>query len=158
MFSSRIIHINFFIRLVLLGGRTASSDGYIKLVYLLPQNKNGVFEVYNITGQLVYQMNLPAWSTLQFVKFPEMSNGVYTCVIKSGYDRVGKKLVLMKWELNWIFHFPLATPCGKACLWRLVVPTSISAARFYASTFSLNFIIIKWMTNFVFFALYICWL
>ncbi|MFN0187903.1 MAG: T9SS type A sorting domain-containing protein [Bacteroidia bacterium] len=73
-----------------------TSDGHIKLVYLLPQNKNGVFEVYNITGQLVYQMNLPAWSTLQFVKFPEISNGVYTCVIKSGYDRVGKKLVLMK--------------------------------------------------------------
>jgi hypothetical protein len=73
-----------------------TSDGYIKLVYILPQNKSGVFEVYNIAGQLVYQMNLPAWSTLQFVKMPEMSNGVYTCVIKSGYERAGMKLVLMR--------------------------------------------------------------
>ncbi len=73
-----------------------TSDGYIKLVYLLPQNKSGVFEVYNITGHLIYQMNLTPWSTLQFIKLPELSNGVYTCVIKSGYDRVGKKLVLMK--------------------------------------------------------------
>ena len=73
-----------------------TSDGTIKLVYLLPQNKNGVFEVYNMTGQLVYKMNLPPWSTLQFVLLPELSNGVYTCVIKSGYERVGRKLVLMK--------------------------------------------------------------
>ena len=73
-----------------------TSDGYIKLVYLLPQNKNGVFEVYNITGQLVYKRNLPPWSTLQFVQLPELSNGVYTCVIKSGYERVGRKLVFMK--------------------------------------------------------------
>ena len=73
-----------------------TSDGTIKLVYLLPQNKGGVFEVYNINGQRVYEMNLPPWSTLQFVQLPELSNGVYTCVIKSGYERVGRKLVLMK--------------------------------------------------------------
>ncbi|MBK9400698.1 MAG: T9SS type A sorting domain-containing protein [Bacteroidetes bacterium] len=73
-----------------------TNDGYIKLVYLLPQNKNGVFEVYNVIGQRVFEINLPAWSTLQFVKIPEMSNGVYTCVIRSGYERVGKKLVVMR--------------------------------------------------------------
>ena len=73
-----------------------TSDGTIKLVYLLPQNKNGVFEVYNMTGQLVYKMNLPPWSTLQFVQLPELSNGVYTCVIKSGYERAAKKLVVLK--------------------------------------------------------------
>ena len=73
-----------------------TSDGYIKLVYLLPQNKSGVFEVFNITGQLIYQMNLTPWSTLQFIKLPEMSSGVYTCVIKSGYERVAKKLVVLK--------------------------------------------------------------
>ncbi|MBK7967080.1 MAG: T9SS type A sorting domain-containing protein [Bacteroidetes bacterium] len=73
-----------------------TSDGYIKLVYLLPQNKKGVFEVYNMTGQRVYEMNLPPWSTLQFVKIPEFSNGVYTCVIRSGYERSATKLVLMR--------------------------------------------------------------
>ncbi|MBK7966249.1 MAG: T9SS type A sorting domain-containing protein [Bacteroidetes bacterium] len=73
-----------------------TSDEYIKLVYLLPQNKAGVFEVYNMTGQLVYKMNLPPWSTLQFVQLPELSNGVYTCVVKSGYDRAAKKLVIVQ--------------------------------------------------------------
>ncbi|MFN0188371.1 MAG: T9SS type A sorting domain-containing protein [Bacteroidia bacterium] len=73
-----------------------TSDGSIKLIYLLPQNKNGVFEVYNITGQLVYKMNLPPWSTLQIIQLPELCNGVYTCVVKSEYERVGRKLVVMK--------------------------------------------------------------
>ncbi|MBK7682020.1 MAG: T9SS type A sorting domain-containing protein [Bacteroidetes bacterium] len=73
-----------------------TSDGYIKLMYLLPQNKPGGFEVYDMTGQLVYKMNLPAWSTLQMVKLPELSNGVYTCVVRSGYEWVGRKLVVMR--------------------------------------------------------------
>ena len=73
-----------------------TSDGYIKLIYLLPQNKPGGFEVYDMTGQLVYKMNLPAWSTLQMVKLPELSNGVYTCVVRSGYEWVGRKLVVMR--------------------------------------------------------------
>jgi hypothetical protein len=73
-----------------------TSDGYIKLVYLLPQNNPGIFEVYNLTGQRVFEMNLPSWSTLQFVKLPELSSGVYTCVIRSGYERATTKLVLMR--------------------------------------------------------------
>ncbi len=73
-----------------------STDGNVQIVYLLPQNKQGEFEVYDITGQLVYKMNLPPWSTLQYVHLPELSNGVYTCVIKSGFERVGKKLVVMR--------------------------------------------------------------
>jgi len=73
-----------------------SADGYINIIYLLPQNKAGVFEVYNMTGQLVYKMQLPPWSTLQQIKLPELSSGVYTCVVRSGYERVGRKLVVMK--------------------------------------------------------------
>ncbi len=73
-----------------------TNDGNIKLVYLLPQNQPGVFEVYDITGQLVYKMNLPSWSTLQYVHLPELSNWVYTCVITSGFERVGRKLVVMR--------------------------------------------------------------
>ncbi len=71
-------------------------DGNIKLVYLLPQNQPGVFEVYDITGQLVYKMHLPPWSTLQYVHLPELSNGVYTCVIRSGFERATGKMVLLR--------------------------------------------------------------
>lgn len=73
-----------------------TNDGFIKILYSLPQNKPGIFEVYNITGQLVYSMNLPQWSTMQLIQLPELSNGVYSCVVKSGYERVGKKLVVVR--------------------------------------------------------------
>ncbi len=72
------------------------SDGVVKLTYLLPQNKAGVLEVFDLTGQRVYSQQLPPWSTLQFVQLPEMSSGLYTCVIRSGNEKTAKKLVVMR--------------------------------------------------------------
>ncbi|MFN8152684.1 MAG: T9SS type A sorting domain-containing protein [Bacteroidia bacterium] len=72
------------------------AEGPVKIIYLLPENKSGIFEVYNMTGQLVYKMNLPPWSTLQYVDLPELSEGVYTAVVRSGYERSAKKLVVME--------------------------------------------------------------
>ncbi len=72
------------------------ADGPVKIIYLLPENKSGIFEVYNMTGQLVYKMNLPPWSTLQYVDLPSLSEGVYTAVVRSGYERSAKKLVVLK--------------------------------------------------------------
>jgi Secretion system C-terminal sorting domain len=72
------------------------SDRWVKLTYLLPQNKAGVFEVYDLTGQQVYSQRLPPWSTLQYVQLPALSNGLYSCVIRSGNERVAKKLVVMR--------------------------------------------------------------
>ncbi len=71
------------------------ADGPVKIIYLLPENKSGVFEMYNITGQLVYKVNLPPWSTLQYVDLPSLSEGVYTAVVRSGYERSAKKLIVM---------------------------------------------------------------
>ncbi|MFN8152833.1 MAG: T9SS type A sorting domain-containing protein [Bacteroidia bacterium] len=72
------------------------ADGPVKIIYLLPENKSGVFEVYDITGQLVYKMNLPPWSTLQYVDLPSLSEGVYTAVVRSGYERSAKKLAIIR--------------------------------------------------------------
>ncbi|MFN8152682.1 MAG: T9SS type A sorting domain-containing protein [Bacteroidia bacterium] len=72
------------------------ADGPVKIIYLLPENKSGIFEIYNMTGQLVYKMNLPPWSTLQLVELPRLSEGVYTAVVRSGYERSAKKLVVME--------------------------------------------------------------
>ena len=72
------------------------AEGPVKIIYLLPENKSGIFEVYNMTGQLVYKMNLPPWSTLQYVDLPGLSEGVYTAVVRSGYERSAKKLVVME--------------------------------------------------------------
>ncbi len=71
------------------------ADGPVKIIYLLPENKSGIFEVYDITGQLVYKMNLPSWSTLQLVDLPELSEGVYTAVVRSGTFCAMKKLVVL---------------------------------------------------------------
>ncbi len=72
------------------------ADGPVKIIYLLPENKSGIFELYDITGQLVYKMNLPLWSTLQYVELPPLSEGVYTSVVRSGYERSAKKLVVVR--------------------------------------------------------------
>ena len=73
-----------------------SGDGFIKIIYMLPQNHGGLFEVYDITGQLVYSMNLPEWSTLQYLELPKLSDGVYTAVVRSGYEKAAKKLVIVR--------------------------------------------------------------
>ncbi len=72
------------------------ADGPVKIIYLLPENKSGIFEVYNMTGQLVHKVNLPPWSTLQYVDLPSLSEGVYTAVVRSGYERSAKKLVVVR--------------------------------------------------------------
>ncbi|MBK8875719.1 MAG: T9SS type A sorting domain-containing protein [Bacteroidetes bacterium] len=72
-------------------------DGNIKIMYLLPQNKSGRLEIFDINGRRVYEMNLPHWSTMQQISLPEsISSGVYNCMITSGGERGSKKLVVYK--------------------------------------------------------------
>ena len=71
------------------------SNGNFKIVYLLPQNKSGTLQIFDITGKQVYKQNLPPWSTMQYITLPKLANGVYQCVISSGNERVHKKLVVL---------------------------------------------------------------
>jgi len=72
------------------------NNGNFKIVYLLPQNKSGTLQIFDITGKQVYKQNLPPWSTMQYITLPKLANGVYQCVISSGNERVHKKLVIFK--------------------------------------------------------------
>ncbi len=72
------------------------SSGFVKLMYLLPQNKKCLFEVFDVTGKKVFSYNLPQWSTLQNINLNFLSNGVYNCVITSANERVSKKLAVIK--------------------------------------------------------------
>jgi hypothetical protein len=72
------------------------TNGSFKIIYLLPQNRSGVFEVYDVHGRKVYKQNLPPWSTLQWITLPEVSEGIYSGVIKSGVEIASKKIVLIK--------------------------------------------------------------
>jgi Secretion system C-terminal sorting domain len=72
------------------------TSSLIKIMYLLPQNKSGVLEVYNLQVQLMFQSNLPPWSTLQHFNLSTLADGLYQCVLKSDGYSVSKKLVLMR--------------------------------------------------------------
>jgi Secretion system C-terminal sorting domain len=72
------------------------ASSFIKIMYLLPQNKSGVLDVYNLQGQLVFHSQLPPWSTLQQFNLSFLSDGMYQCVLKSDGYSVSKKLVLMR--------------------------------------------------------------
>ncbi len=47
------------------------NNGNFKIMYLLPQNKAGKLEIFDINGRAVYSQNLPQWSTLQFISLPK---------------------------------------------------------------------------------------
>lgn len=72
------------------------TNGVLSIGYLLPQNKSGVFEIYDVTGKVVFKYNLPPWSNEQSFKLPELSNGVYNCVIRSDDKRVSKKIAVIR--------------------------------------------------------------
>lgn len=73
------------------------STGNFNIIYMLPQNKKGKLEVFDITGKVVYEMKLPQWSTLQQISLPAtLGNGIYNCVIMAGYHRASKKIAIIK--------------------------------------------------------------
>jgi hypothetical protein len=64
--------------------------------YLLPQNKAGVFSIYDVTGKIVFKYNLPPWSNEQGFSLPYLNNGIYNSVITANGYRVSKKLAVIK--------------------------------------------------------------
>jgi hypothetical protein len=70
-------------------------DGPLQIIYLLPQNQSGIFEVYDLNGKIIYQQKLPPWSSMQSISFPNLRAGLYSCVIRSGGSVVSKKLLKM---------------------------------------------------------------
>ncbi|HNL05522.1 MAG TPA: T9SS type A sorting domain-containing protein [Bacteroidia bacterium] len=72
------------------------NNGNFKIIYLLPQNKSGTLQIFDITGKEVYKQNLPPWSTMQYISLPKIANGIYNCTITSNNERVHKKLMVFK--------------------------------------------------------------
>jgi hypothetical protein len=68
----------------------------ISISYLLPQNKSGMFEMYDMVGKKIYSLCLPPWSTLQRIETSEMASGVYIGVITSNKRKTEKKIVVIK--------------------------------------------------------------
>jgi hypothetical protein len=70
-------------------------DGPLQIMYLLPQNFPGLFEVYDLNGKIIYQQKLPPWSSMQSINLPSLRAGLYSCVIRSGGSVVSRKLLKM---------------------------------------------------------------
>ena len=76
------------------------NNGNFRIMYLLPQNKSGTLQIFNITGKEIYHQNLPLWSTAKYISLPKIADGVYQCTITSNNQRVNKKLVVVR-EWMW---------------------------------------------------------
>ena len=72
------------------------SNSFIKIIYLLPQNQSGVFEVYDLTGKIVFKQILSAWSSLQNYNLSFLEDGLYQCVVRSGNNITTKKLMIIR--------------------------------------------------------------
>lgn len=71
------------------------TTGNFKIIYLLSQNKRGIFEMFDVSGRRVYSLALPQWSTLQMISLPELTEGLYQCVITAGNTRVSRKVAVI---------------------------------------------------------------
>lgn len=72
------------------------TNGTLHIGYLLPQKKSGVFEMYDVTGNVILKYMLPPWSNEQSFVLLELADGVYNCTITSDGKRVGKKVAVIK--------------------------------------------------------------
>ena len=71
------------------------SKGEFSISYLLPQNEEGIFQVHDVMGNLIYQQNLPQWSNFQSISLPTISKGVYFASITSSGSRQVQKVVVL---------------------------------------------------------------
>lgn len=71
------------------------TDRRLSITYTLPPNKNGKLELIDINGRVVFNYDLPQRSTLQNFILPELSNGIYNCIITSGNEIMRKKIAVI---------------------------------------------------------------
>ncbi len=54
-----------------------------EILYLLPQNKNGMLSIFDLQGRLMHQQILPPWSTMQSIPASSWASGIYQVRIES---------------------------------------------------------------------------
>lgn len=71
------------------------SNNNLHIGYLLPQNKSGSFQIYDVTGKTIFKYTLPQWTNEQIFSLPNLSNGIYQCILKSDNQIATKKLIVI---------------------------------------------------------------
>jgi hypothetical protein len=70
-------------------------NDFLSVIYLLPQNKGGTFEIFEMNGRKVYSTPLSAWSTLHRVKI-NLEEGIYFAKVSVERNRAVKRFVVME--------------------------------------------------------------
>ncbi len=71
------------------------NNGEFNIGYQLPKNTQGILEVHDINGKLIWSRQLPPWSTMQQISLPKsITPGIFLVSIKSGYYFTIQKLVI----------------------------------------------------------------
>lgn len=71
------------------------STGIFQIRYNLPQNKSGMFEIFDAAGKRVYMMRLPPWSSVQNIN-AALNAGIYTCKLSANETSGITKLVVLE--------------------------------------------------------------
>jgi hypothetical protein len=68
----------------------------ITIGYQLLNSHVGTFEIFDITGKLLFKLPLPPWSNEQKIDLPSLNSGIYNGVMTSGTVKANKKIVVIK--------------------------------------------------------------
>jgi len=72
-------------------------DGIINVHYLLPQNTTAIFELFDITGKVVFKDELRGFESQESFILPNLNNGIYFAMVTAeGIRKISKVVILSK--------------------------------------------------------------
>jgi Secretion system C-terminal sorting domain len=69
------------------------NNGQFEVNYELPQNEQGVLEIINILGEVVYKHQLVQWSSVHRLNL-DVSSGIYQVMVTTSKTRESKKIII----------------------------------------------------------------
>jgi Secretion system C-terminal sorting domain len=69
------------------------NHGQFEINYELPQNEQGILEVINILGEVVYKHDLVQWSSVHRL-YLDVSSGMYQVMVTTSKTRESKKIII----------------------------------------------------------------
>ncbi len=72
------------------------TDGNLKIIFQSKQNTTAAFELFDISGRKVFSKVLNLSGNSQTIKLPELSAGMYQCVVSYSQNRMSRKLAIVK--------------------------------------------------------------
>jgi len=72
-------------------------EGILNVQYLLPQNTTAIFELFDITGKVVFKDELRGFESQESFILPNLNNGIYFAMVTAeGIRKISKVVILSK--------------------------------------------------------------